>query len=50
MSTLKPGQEVMCLTNNWGNPSVDWVAVGSSVYSTYKNGGYATKGEISLYN
>jgi len=34
--------------SNWGNPSVDWVAVGSSVYSTYKGGGYATKGGTSM--
>jgi subtilisin family serine protease len=27
---------------NWGTPVVDWVATGQSVYSTYKNGGYAT--------
>jgi subtilisin family serine protease len=27
---------------NWGTPVVDWVATGYSVYSTYKNGGYAT--------
>ncbi|MFM8362863.1 MAG: S8 family peptidase [Haliscomenobacter sp.] len=34
--------------SNWGNPSVDWVAVGSSVYSTYKNGGYATMSGTSM--
>ncbi len=27
---------------NWGTPVVDWVATGQNVYSTYKNGGYAT--------
>lgn len=27
---------------NWGTPVVDWVATGHNVYSTYKNGGYAT--------
>ncbi|MEY4105959.1 MAG: hypothetical protein RL181_301 [Bacteroidota bacterium] len=34
--------------SNWGNPSVDWVAVGSSVYSTYKGGGYATLSGTSM--
>lgn len=33
--------------SNWGN-SVDWVAVGSSVYSTDKNGGYTTKSGTSM--
>ncbi len=27
---------------NYGRPPVDWIATGTSVYSTYKNGGYAT--------
>lgn len=27
---------------NWGNTVVDWVATGVNVYSTYKNGSYAT--------
>lgn len=27
---------------NWGTPVVDWVATGYQVYSTFKNGGYAT--------
>ena len=34
--------------SNWGNPSVDWVAVGSNVYSTYKNGVYATMSGTSM--
>ncbi len=34
--------------SNWGNPSVDWVAVGSNVYSTYKDGGYATLSGTSM--
>ncbi|MFN0015533.1 MAG: S8 family peptidase [Saprospiraceae bacterium] len=34
--------------SNWGNPSVDWVAVGTSVYSTYKNGGYGTLSGTSM--
>jgi hypothetical protein len=34
--------------SNWGNPSVDWVAVGSGVYSTYKDGGYATMSGTSM--
>lgn len=33
--------------SNWGN-SVDWVAVGSSVYSTHKNGGYTTMNGTSM--
>lgn len=28
--------------SNYGVPPVDWIATGSSVYSTYLNGGYAT--------
>lgn len=28
--------------SNWDPGVVDWVAIASSVYSTYKNGGYAT--------
>ncbi len=28
--------------SNYGKPPVDFIATGSSVYSTYKNGGYAT--------
>jgi subtilisin family serine protease len=32
-----------CFTaTNWGSTVVDWVATAASVYSTYKNGGYAT--------
>lgn len=27
---------------NYGSPPVDWIATGTSVYSTYLNGGYAT--------
>jgi len=27
---------------NYGRPPVDWIATGTSVYSTYKNGTYAT--------
>jgi Subtilase family len=27
---------------NYGRPPVDWIATGTSVYSTYMNGGYAT--------
>ena len=34
--------------SNWGNPSVDWVAVGSSVYSTFMGGGYATMSGTSM--
>jgi hypothetical protein len=28
--------------SNYGRPPIDWIATGTSVYSTYKNGGYAT--------
>ncbi|MBN8679763.1 MAG: S8 family serine peptidase [Chitinophagales bacterium] len=32
-----------CYTGpNWSTAVVDWVATGQNVYSTYKNGGYAT--------
>ena len=33
--------------SNWGT-SVDWAAVGSGVYSTYKNKGYATLSGTSM--
>ena len=33
--------------SNWGN-SVDWAAVGSGVYSTHRNGGYATLSGTSM--
>ncbi|OWY21527.1 peptidase S8 [Sphingobacteriales bacterium UPWRP_1] len=34
--------------SNWGTPAVDWVAVGSDVYSTYKGGAYATMSGTSM--
>lgn len=34
--------------SNFGANVVDWVAVGTSVYSTYKNGGYATLSGTSM--
>lgn len=34
--------------SNFGNPPVDYCAPGSSVYSTYKNGGYATLSGTSM--
>jgi subtilisin family serine protease len=35
--------------SNWGpHPPMDWVAVGSNVYSTYKNHGYATMSGTSM--
>jgi len=34
--------------SNFGQGTVDWVAVGSNVYSTYKNGGYATMSGTSM--
>ena len=38
-----------CYTaTNWGASVVDWVATGASVYSTYKNGGYATLSGTSM--
>ncbi len=38
-----------CYTGtNWGTTVVDWVATGVNVYSTYKNGGYATLSGTSM--
>jgi len=38
-----------CYTgSNWGPTVVDWVATGVNVYSTYKNGGYATLSGTSM--
>ena len=34
--------------SNYGNPPVDYCAPGSSVYSTYKDGGYATLSGTSM--
>lgn len=34
--------------SNFGAPPIDWIATGSSVYSTYKNGGYATLSGTSM--
>ncbi len=34
--------------SNWGIPPTDWIATGSSVYSTYKGGGYATLSGTSM--
>lgn len=34
--------------SNYGIPPTDWIATGSSVYSTYKNGGYATLSGTSM--
>lgn len=34
--------------SNYGTPPVDWIATGSSVYSTYKNGSYATLSGTSM--
>ncbi|MGB5025895.1 MAG: S8 family serine peptidase [Saprospiraceae bacterium] len=34
--------------SNYGVPPVDWIATGSSVYSTYKKGGYATLSGTSM--
>lgn len=34
--------------SNWGTPAVDWVAVGSDVYSTYKGGAYTTMSGTSM--
>lgn len=34
--------------SNYGAPPVDWITTGSSVYSTYKNGGYATMSGTSM--
>lgn len=38
-----------CATySNWATSVVDWVATGTNVYSTYKNGGYATLSGTSM--
>lgn len=34
--------------SNWGTPSVDWVAVGSDVFSTYKGGVYTSMSGTSM--
>lgn len=34
--------------SNYGNPSIDYSAPGVSIYSTYKNGGYATMSGTSM--
>lgn len=34
--------------SNWGASVVDWVTTGTNVYSTYKNGGYATLSGTSM--
>ena len=34
--------------SNYGNPPVDYCAPGSSIYSTYKGGGYATLSGTSM--
>lgn len=34
--------------SNYGIPPTDWIATGSSVYSTYKKGGYATLSGTSM--
>ncbi|MCC6753091.1 MAG: S8 family serine peptidase [Saprospiraceae bacterium] len=34
--------------SNYGVPPIDWIATGSSVYSTYKNGKYATMSGTSM--
>jgi subtilisin family serine protease len=44
-------QNTCYLSSNWNTTlsvPVDWVAVGVSVYSTYKNGGYATMSGTSM--
>ncbi len=40
--------KVWAYYSNYGKPPVDWIATGSSVYSTYKNGGYATLSGTSM--
>ncbi len=34
--------------SNYGNPPVDFCAPGSSIYSTYKGGGYTTMSGTSM--
>jgi len=39
---------VFAYFSNWGNPPVDWCTPGVSIYSTYKNKGYATMSGTSM--
>ncbi|MBI5324254.1 MAG: S8 family peptidase [Ignavibacteriae bacterium] len=40
--------DVFAYFSNWGNPPVDWCSPGVSIYSTYKNKGYATMSGTSM--
>ncbi|MFA6572168.1 MAG: S8 family serine peptidase [Bacteroidota bacterium] len=40
--------DVFASFSNWGNPPIDFSGPGVSVYSTYKNGGYATLSGTSM--
>ncbi len=41
-------QGVLSTFSNYGNPSIDFAAPGDNIYSTYKNGGYATMSGTSM--
>jgi len=41
-------QGVFSTFSNYGNPSIDFAAPGENIYSTYKNGGYATMSGTSM--
>ncbi|TAL67274.1 MAG: S8 family peptidase [Bacteroidetes bacterium] len=40
--------DVFAYFSNWGNPPIDWCSPGVSIYSTYKNKGYATMSGTSM--
>ncbi|HEX5626302.1 MAG TPA: S8 family serine peptidase, partial [Saprospiraceae bacterium] len=48
MTCTLPGTFGWSSFSNFGIPPVDWIATGSSVYSTYKGGGYATLSGTSM--
>lgn len=41
-------QGILSTFSNYGNPSIDFAAPGDNIYSTYKNGGYATMSGTSM--
>jgi subtilisin family serine protease len=47
VSSMAQG-DVWSYFSNYGNPPVDYCAPGSSIYSTYKNGGYTTLSGTSM--
>lgn len=47
ISAMEEG-DLWAYYSNYGNPPVDYCAPGSSIYSTYKSGGYATMSGTSM--